>query len=60
MSELEYEGINDTIVFYNNQLSKIENEESLELFFKNDFVNAIERCTNYIISKLEEYNINNQ
>ena len=60
MSELEYEGINDTIVFYNNQLSEIENEESLELFFKNDFVNAIERCTNYIISKLEEYNINNQ
>lgn len=58
MDEIEYDGINDSIDYNNFEIEFEDNSNyELQVFSKEDFIKGVERCSNYIIDRLMEYNI---
>jgi len=58
MDEIEYNGINESIDYNNMEIEYEDNSDyKLQVFSKEDFIKGIERCSNFIIDRLIEYNI---
>lgn len=58
MDEIEYDGINESINFNNMEIEFEDNSDyQLQIFSKDDFIKGVERCSNYIIDRLIEYDI---
>lgn len=56
MSELDYDGINMTIYFINNELKNPVKEEP-RVYRLEDFVTGVENCSDFIISELKRYDV---
>ena len=58
MDEIEYDGINESINFNNMEIEFEDNSDyQLQIFSKDDFIKGVERCSNFIIDRLIEYDI---
>lgn len=58
MDEIEYDGINESIDYNNMEIEYEDNSNyELQVFSKEDFIKGVERCSNYIIDRLIEYDI---
>lgn len=58
MDEIEYDGINESIDYNNMEIEYEDNSlYKLQVFSKEDFIKGVERCSNYIIDRLIEYDI---
>mgnify|MGYP003308523444 CR=1 FL=1 len=58
MDEIEYDGINESIDYNNMEIEFEDNSiYELQVFSKEDFIKGVERCSNFIIDRLIDYDI---
>lgn len=56
LTEIEFDGINDTINYSNFEASR-DSEHELLVYKVEDFVSGIDKCSDFIINKLIEYDL---
>lgn len=58
MEEFEYDGINDSIDYNNMEVKRKDNNDfELRVYKEKDFIEGIDRCSNFVISELIKYGI---